>query len=134
MAIGRRRTGWQQEMFVAASEIRALGNPFYRALNRDVPYIVAPGRRGVPPSRPSAARVGAPAAPPTRAGTYDCGNGDRRHRRQSVGSGIPRLKASTEPVSAASRSAASRPAAPLGRSRTNCRICPVLGLSKIAIG
>ncbi len=34
MAMGRRRKGWQREMFVAASKIRALGNPFYRALNR----------------------------------------------------------------------------------------------------
>ena len=34
MAIGRRRKGWQEELFVAASEIRALGNPFYRALDR----------------------------------------------------------------------------------------------------
>ena len=34
MAIGRRCKGRQQELFVAASEIRALGNPFYRALNR----------------------------------------------------------------------------------------------------
>ncbi len=34
MAIGKRRKGRQQELFVAASEIRALGNPFYRALNR----------------------------------------------------------------------------------------------------
>ena len=34
MATGPRRKGRQQELFVAASEIRALGNPFYRALNR----------------------------------------------------------------------------------------------------
>ena len=34
MAIGKRGKGRQQELFVAASEIRALGNPFYRALNR----------------------------------------------------------------------------------------------------
>ena len=34
MAIGRRRKGRQQALFVAASEVRALGNPFYRALNR----------------------------------------------------------------------------------------------------
>lgn len=34
MALGRRRKGRQRELFVAASEIRALGNPFDRALNR----------------------------------------------------------------------------------------------------
>ena len=34
MAMGRRRKGRQRELFVAASEVRALGNPFYRALNR----------------------------------------------------------------------------------------------------
>ena len=34
MAIGKRRKGRRQELFVAASEIRAPGNPFYRALNR----------------------------------------------------------------------------------------------------
>ena len=34
MALGKRGKGRQQELFVAASEIRALGNPFYRALNR----------------------------------------------------------------------------------------------------
>ncbi len=34
MALGERRKGRQQELFVAASEIRALGNPFYRALHR----------------------------------------------------------------------------------------------------
>ena len=34
MALGKRRKGRQQELLVAASEIRALGNPFYRALNR----------------------------------------------------------------------------------------------------
>ena len=33
MAMGRRRTAPQQELFVAASDIRALDNPFYRALN-----------------------------------------------------------------------------------------------------
>ena len=33
MAIGRRRRAPQQELFVAASDIRALDNPFYRALN-----------------------------------------------------------------------------------------------------
>lgn len=33
MAIGRRRRAPQQELFVATSDIRALGNPFYRALN-----------------------------------------------------------------------------------------------------
>ena len=34
MAIGKRRKGRQQELFVAASEIRVLGNPFYRALDK----------------------------------------------------------------------------------------------------
>ena len=34
MALGKRRKGRQQELFVAASEIRALGNPFYRALDK----------------------------------------------------------------------------------------------------
>jgi hypothetical protein len=34
MAMGRRRKTRQRELFVAASEIRALGNPFYRPLNR----------------------------------------------------------------------------------------------------
>lgn len=34
MAMGRRRKGRQRELFVAASEVRALGNPFHRALNR----------------------------------------------------------------------------------------------------
>ncbi|MDE2764143.1 MAG: hypothetical protein OXQ94_14285 [Gemmatimonadota bacterium] len=34
MAIGRRRRAPQQELFVATSDIRALDNPFYRALNR----------------------------------------------------------------------------------------------------
>ena len=34
MAIGKRPKTRQDEMFVAASEIRALGNPFYRALNK----------------------------------------------------------------------------------------------------
>ena len=34
MAIDRRRKRGQREMFVAASEIRALANPFYRALNK----------------------------------------------------------------------------------------------------
>ncbi len=33
MAIGRRRRAPQRELFVAASDIRALDNPFYRALN-----------------------------------------------------------------------------------------------------
>ena len=33
MAIGRRRRAPQQELVVAASDIRALDNPFYRALN-----------------------------------------------------------------------------------------------------
>ena len=33
MAIGRRRRTPQQELFVATSDIRALDNPFYRALN-----------------------------------------------------------------------------------------------------
>ena len=33
MAIGRRRRAPQQELFVATSDIRALDNPFYRALN-----------------------------------------------------------------------------------------------------
>lgn len=33
MAIGRRRRAPQQELFVAMSDIRALGNPFYRGLN-----------------------------------------------------------------------------------------------------
>ena len=34
MAMGRRRTGREEELFVAASEIHARGNPFYRALSR----------------------------------------------------------------------------------------------------
>ena len=34
MAIGRREAGRQRELFVAADRIRALGNPFYRALDR----------------------------------------------------------------------------------------------------
>ena len=34
MAIGKRPKTWQDELFVAASEIRALCNPFYRALNK----------------------------------------------------------------------------------------------------
>ena len=34
MAIGRRPEAPQQDMFVAASEIRAGGSPFYRALDR----------------------------------------------------------------------------------------------------
>ena len=34
MAIGRRPEARQQDMFVAASEIRAGGSPFYRALDR----------------------------------------------------------------------------------------------------
>ena len=34
MAIGKRRKGRQQELFVAASEIRVLGNPFYQALDK----------------------------------------------------------------------------------------------------
>lgn len=34
MAIGRRDAGRQRELFVAAERIRALGNPFYRALDR----------------------------------------------------------------------------------------------------
>jgi len=34
MAIGKRRKERQQELLVATSEIRALGNPFYGALNR----------------------------------------------------------------------------------------------------
>ena len=33
MAMGRRRRAPQEELFVAASDIRALDNPFYRALN-----------------------------------------------------------------------------------------------------
>ena len=64
MAIGRRRKRRQQEMFVAASEIRALGNPFYRALNRLLEeqgfedfaeevcrdfYAEKRGRPGIPP-------------------------------------------------------------------------------------
>ena len=64
MAIGKRRKGRQQEMFVAASEIRALGNPFYRALNRLLEeqgfddfaeevcrefYAEKRGRPGIPP-------------------------------------------------------------------------------------
>ena len=64
MALGRRRKGRQQELFVAASEIRALGNPFYRALNRLLEehgfdefaeetcrefYAQKRGRPGIPP-------------------------------------------------------------------------------------
>ena len=64
MAIGRRRRAPQQELFVATSEIRALDNPFYRALNglleehgfdgfaeeecREF-YAGSRGRPGVPP-------------------------------------------------------------------------------------
>ncbi len=64
MAIGKRGKGRQQELFVAASEIRALGNPFYRALNRLLEeegfdefaeetcrefYAEKRGRPGIPP-------------------------------------------------------------------------------------
>ena len=64
MAIGRRRKGRQREMFVAASRIRALGNPFYRALNELLDehdfddfaevicrefYAEKRGRPGIPP-------------------------------------------------------------------------------------
>ena len=64
MAMGRRRKGRQRELFVAASEIRALGNPFYRALNRLLDrngidefaeeacrefYAEKRGRPGIPP-------------------------------------------------------------------------------------
>ena len=64
MALGKRRKGRQQELFVAASEIRALGNPFYRALNRLLEehgfdefaeeacrefYAQKRGRPGIPP-------------------------------------------------------------------------------------
>ena len=64
MAIGRRRKRGQQEMFVAASEIRALANPFYRALNKLLDeagfddfaeeacrefYAEKRGRPGIPP-------------------------------------------------------------------------------------
>ena len=64
MAIGRRRRAPQQELFVATSDIRALDNPFYRALNglleehgfdefaeercREF-YAGSRGRPGVPP-------------------------------------------------------------------------------------
>ncbi len=34
MAAGRRRKAGQAELFVATDRIRALGNPFYRALDR----------------------------------------------------------------------------------------------------
>lgn len=34
MATGTRRKGRQEELLVAASDIGALGNPFYRVLNR----------------------------------------------------------------------------------------------------
>ena len=34
MAPGKRPEARQSEMFVVASEIRALDNPFYRALNK----------------------------------------------------------------------------------------------------
>ena len=42
MAIGKRRKGRQQELFVAASEIRVLGNPFYRALDKllDITWLI----------------------------------------------------------------------------------------------
>ena len=64
MAMGRRRKGRQRELFVAASEVRALGNPFYRALNRLLDehgfdefaeeacrefYAEKRGRPGIPP-------------------------------------------------------------------------------------
>ena len=62
--MGRRRKGRQRELFVAASETRALGNPFYRALNRLLDehgfdefaeeacrefYAEKRGRPGIPP-------------------------------------------------------------------------------------
>ncbi len=34
MAVGRRRKAGQVELFVATDRIRALGNPFYRALDK----------------------------------------------------------------------------------------------------
>ncbi len=64
MAMGRRRKGRQRELFVAASEVRALGNPFHRALNRLLDehgfdefaeaacrefYAEKRGRPGIPP-------------------------------------------------------------------------------------
>ena len=64
MAIGRRPGARQHNMFVAASEIRAGGNPFYRALDRLLRengfddfaeetcrefYAGSRGRPGVPP-------------------------------------------------------------------------------------
>ena len=64
MALGKRRKGRQQELFVAASEIRALGNPFYRALDKLLEehgfdefaeetcrefYAEKRGRPGIPP-------------------------------------------------------------------------------------
>ena len=64
MAIGRRPEARQHNMFVAASEIRAGGNPFYRALDRLLRengfdgfaeetcrefYAGSRGRPGVPP-------------------------------------------------------------------------------------
>jgi len=62
--MGRRRKGRQRESFVAASEVRALGNPFHRALNRLLDehgfdefaeaacrefYAEKRGRPGIPP-------------------------------------------------------------------------------------
>ncbi len=64
MAMGRRRKERQRELFVAASEIRALGNPFYQGLNRLLDrngfdefaeeacrefYAEKRGRPGIPP-------------------------------------------------------------------------------------
>ena len=64
MAIGKRLANPHLELFVATSEIRSLGNPFYRALNRLLDkhgfdafaedqcrefYAGSRGRPGVPP-------------------------------------------------------------------------------------
>ena len=112
MAIGRRPEAPQQDMFVAASEIRAGGSPFYRALDRLLRengfdgfaeeacrefYAGNRGRPGVPPGvyfrmllawRGSARSVASPGGVRTR---FRCASfwdtGWRRTRRS-----IPRCR------------------------------------------
>ena len=98
MAIGRRRRAPQQELFVATSDIRALDNPFYRALNglleehgfdefseeqcREF-YAGNRGRPGVPPGvyfRMLVDRLLQRGAPALVAGRADTGRGlSRKH-------------------------------------------------------